>query len=56
MQCQFSEADSDCFIMGRSLPVSLLNGQGQFFWIEIVHGQMQISGLEEETPHRLWVF
>ena len=56
MHYQFSDADSDCFIMGRSLPVSLLNGQGQFFWIEIVHGQIQISGLEEETPYRLWFF
>lgn len=26
------------------------NGQGQFFWIEIVHGQIQVSELEEGTP------
>lgn len=34
-----------------SLPVSLSNGQSQFFWIEIVHGQIQVSGLEEGTPY-----
>ena len=54
MQYQFSGADSDCFIMGRSLcQCLLLNAQSQFFWIETVHGQIHVSGLEEGTPYRL---
>ena len=36
--------------------MSLLNGQSQFFWIEIVHRQIQVSGLEEGTPYRFWFF
>lgn len=56
MQYWFSGADSDCFIMGRSLCQCLSNGQSQFFWIEIVHGQIQVSGLEEGTPYRLCFF
>lgn len=40
----------------EDLPVSLLNAQSHFFWIETVHGQIQVSGLEEGTPFRLWIF
>lgn len=54
MQYQFSDADSDCFIMGRSLCQSLLTVKVSSSGLKFSTDRCESVGLEEATPQRLW--